>query len=99
MKLSEKGLKRLHDEAVTYENDGEVVCHPINQSAVVALQNFDFECKDFEDGVVYSKEEVKLIFDTIDNFFEMKLPTDKDINALNQLKFRAYKVFGDVFGF
>ena len=65
MKLSEKGLKRLYDEAVTYENDGEVVCHPINQSAVVALQNFDFECKDFEDAVILTVEEAKAVTDML----------------------------------
>lgn len=59
MKLTKKGLKRLHNEAVRYIENGTICHQPIGYDQMEALHNFEFRPDDFEGVVVLSLDEAK----------------------------------------
>ena len=81
MKLNKKGLKRLLDVAF----DGD----EFYQSNALEVE---FEPNDFQDAVILTVEEANLLFKVIDGFFDLKLPTTKEIVALNKLKVRVERI-------
>ena len=61
MKLSEKGLYRLHNEAVRIIENGTICHQPIGHDQMEALHDFEFRPDDFQGAVVLTVEEAKTI--------------------------------------
>lgn len=81
MKLSEKGLDKVYglefDQA---------------QGFPVKFEDLEFDQNDFQGAVLMRVEEAKLLFKVIDGFFDLRLPTTKEIVALNKLKVRVERI-------
>lgn len=58
----------------------------------LSIGSYDFQQEDFQGAVVLTVEEANLLFKVIDGFFDMKLPTTKEIIALNKLKVRVERI-------
>ena len=61
MKLSEKGLLRLRDEAVRIVENGTIAHLPIGSAQMEALSAFEFKPSDFEGAVALTIEEAKQV--------------------------------------
>lgn len=77
MKLSKKGAQKCFDKMYLDKQP---------------IQAINFEPEDFKDAVVLTVEEAKLLFSVIDGFFDLRLPTTKEIVALNKLKVRVERI-------
>ena len=62
MKLTKKGLKRLHNEAVRYIENGTICHQPIGYEQMEALSDFEFHPEDFEGVVVLPINEAKNVY-------------------------------------
>ena len=82
MKLSEKGAKKVFEHAMW--GDGY---YDLEDAISVNL-----DPDDFQGAVVLTVEEANLLFNVIDGFFDLKLPTTKEIVALNKLKVRVERI-------
>lgn len=52
----------------------------------------EFNQDDFEGAIILSIEEANLLFKVIDGFFDLRLPTTKEIIALNKLKVQIERI-------
>lgn len=55
-------------------------------------ENLEFDQSDFTEAVVLTVEEANFLFKVIDGFFDLRLPTTKEIVALNKLKVRVERI-------
>lgn len=78
-KLSLKGICSLSHQII--DKDGKVNIH-----------NIEMNQDDFEDCVMLTVGEANLLFNVIDGFFDLRLPTTKEIVALNKLKVRVERI-------
>ena len=90
MKLSEKGFEKFWE---TFSRKTGIELYPSEIDALdEAIANHEFEPDDFQDAVILTAEEANLLFKVIDGFFDLRLPTTKEIVALNKLKVRVERI-------
>lgn len=93
MKLSKKFIEDLHkigEDAFIEKNQwiGKLVPEIIIDN----LQKRGISQKDIEGCVILTLDEANLLFSVIDGFFDLRLPTTKEIVALNKLKVRVEQI-------
>ena len=81
MKMNKKGTDKLYAEAVIDD-----ILYDYH------AQQIEFEPTDFNGAIVLTVEEANLLFKVIDGFFDLRLPTTKEIIALNKLKVRVKRI-------
>ena len=87
-----QGVFKKHIEVLEFEpDDFEMVTTPNSEK----IKGLDVKTKDLPTTpkeVHLTVEEANLLFKVIDGFFDMRLPTTKEIVALNKLKVRVERI-------
>ena len=99
MKLNINGLQRLQLGCERLIENGLITHRPIGYEQIDALRNYDFESRDFEDGVVVlSLKEAKAVLECVE-VCAHPIPSSVDVSEVailrDKLKAKINQVEGE----